>query len=363
MEGRRIFAELTVDENLRAGAFTRRSRAEVREAYERVVDLFPRLAERRRATAGYLSGGEQQMLAIGRALMAARGCCCSTSRRSASRRGWSRRSATSIAELNRQGTSVLLVEQNAAMALAIASHGYVMETGRVVKDGPAGGAARRPGHPGVLPRRRRDRPALVPRRQVLPARGSDGAAERARAPAPSRCVDVTLRFGGVTALDGVSFDVAPGELFAVIGPNGAGKTSIFNCINGVYRPQEGSIRLAGERADRPLPARRRAARRGAHVPEPRAVHAPVGDRQPDARPPSPDAHGLHHRRGVVGPRQARGDRGPRSGRGGGRAAGARGAPAHAGRAAAVRAPEAAGARPRAGDGAEACCCSTSRSPA
>jgi branched-chain amino acid transport system ATP-binding protein len=58
--------------------------------------------------------------------------------------------------------------------------------------------------------------------------------------------DVTLRFGGVTALNGVSFEVLPGELFAVIGPNGAGKTSIFNCINGVYRPQQGSIRLAGE---------------------------------------------------------------------------------------------------------------------
>jgi branched-chain amino acid transport system ATP-binding protein len=58
--------------------------------------------------------------------------------------------------------------------------------------------------------------------------------------------DITLRFGGVTALDGVSFEVRPGELFAVIGPNGAGKTSIFNCVNGVYRPQKGSIRLDGE---------------------------------------------------------------------------------------------------------------------
>ena len=58
--------------------------------------------------------------------------------------------------------------------------------------------------------------------------------------------DVLLHFGGVAALDGVSFEVRPDELFAVIGPNGAGKTSIFNCINGVYRPQEGSIRLAGE---------------------------------------------------------------------------------------------------------------------
>jgi branched-chain amino acid transport system ATP-binding protein len=61
-----------------------------------------------------------------------------------------------------------------------------------------------------------------------------------------RMTGVTLRFGGVTALDGVSFEVRPGELFAVIGPNGAGKTSIFNCINGAYRPQSGSIRLGGE---------------------------------------------------------------------------------------------------------------------
>ena len=70
MEGRRVFAELTVEENLRTRAFTRRSKDEVREARDRVIDLFPRLGERWRATAGYLSGGEQQMLAIGRALMA-----------------------------------------------------------------------------------------------------------------------------------------------------------------------------------------------------------------------------------------------------------------------------------------------------
>jgi branched-chain amino acid transport system ATP-binding protein len=74
------------------------------------------------------------------------------------------------------------------------------------------------------------------------------AAEAPRRAAPEPLLefrDVTLRFGGVTALDGVSFEVLPGELFAVIGPNGAGKTSIFNCINGVYRPQEGSVRLDG----------------------------------------------------------------------------------------------------------------------
>jgi branched-chain amino acid transport system ATP-binding protein len=137
MEGRRIFAELTVEENLRAGAFTRRSKGDVKEAHDRVMELFPRLAERRTATAGYLSGGEQQMLAIGRALMAGPKLLLldEPSLGLAPRLVEAIRDI--IAELNRQGTSVLLVEQNAAMALAIADHGYVMETGKVVKDGPA----------------------------------------------------------------------------------------------------------------------------------------------------------------------------------------------------------------------------------
>ncbi len=136
MEGRRIFAELTVDENLRAGGFTR-SRAENREAQERVFDLFPVLAERRRSTAGYLSGGEQQMLAIGRALMAAPRVLLLDEPSLGLAPRLVEQVRDTIVELNRQGVSVLLVEQNAAMALAIASHGYVMETGRVVKDGPA----------------------------------------------------------------------------------------------------------------------------------------------------------------------------------------------------------------------------------
>jgi branched-chain amino acid transport system ATP-binding protein len=137
MEGRRIFAELTVDENLRAGAFTVRSRAEIRDSFDRVVDLFPRLGERRRSTAGYLSGGEQQMLAIGRALMADPRLLLLDEPSLGLAPRLVEAIRDTIVELNRQGTSVLLVEQNAAMALAIASHGYVMETGRVVKDGPA----------------------------------------------------------------------------------------------------------------------------------------------------------------------------------------------------------------------------------
>jgi len=137
MEGRRIFAELTVDENLRAGAFSRSSRQEVKEGYDRVYGLFPILTERRHATAGYLSGGEQQMLAIGRALMAAPRLLLMDEPSLGLAPKIVEQIRDIVVEVNRQGTSVLIVEQNAQMALAIASHGYVLETGRVVKDGPA----------------------------------------------------------------------------------------------------------------------------------------------------------------------------------------------------------------------------------
>ncbi|SFP81900.1 branched-chain amino acid transport system ATP-binding protein [Amycolatopsis arida] len=137
MEGRRIFAEITVDENLRAGAYTRRSRAEVRESYARVLDLFPVLARRRRSVAGYLSGGEQQMLAIGRALMAAPRLLLLDEPSLGLAPKLVEQVRDIVVQINRQGTSVLLVEQNAVMALSIAGSGYVLETGKVVKDGPS----------------------------------------------------------------------------------------------------------------------------------------------------------------------------------------------------------------------------------
>jgi len=137
MEGRRTFAELTVEENLRAGAFARRDHDAVEGAYERVFALFPQLEERRSSTAGYLSGGEQQMLAIGRALMAAPRLLVLDEPSLGLAPALVDQIAGTIAEINRQGTSVLLVEQNAAMALSIASRGYVLEAGRIVLDGPA----------------------------------------------------------------------------------------------------------------------------------------------------------------------------------------------------------------------------------
>src|SRR3954447_18233280 len=136
MEGRRIFASLSVEENLRAGAFTRRDRDEVKASDERVMELFPRLAERRKSTAGYLSGGEQQMLAIGRALMASPRVLLLDEPSLGLAPLIVEQIRDIVVDINKQGTTVLLVEQNATMALSIADHGYVLENGRVVKDGP-----------------------------------------------------------------------------------------------------------------------------------------------------------------------------------------------------------------------------------
>jgi branched-chain amino acid transport system ATP-binding protein len=137
MEGRRIFSVLTVDENLRMGAITRKDRAEIASSYDAVMTMFPQLAARRRQIAGYLSGGEQQMLAIGRALMAVPRLLVLDEPSLGLAPLIVEQIARVLREINSGGTSILLVEQNAMMALSIADHGYVMELGRVVRSAPA----------------------------------------------------------------------------------------------------------------------------------------------------------------------------------------------------------------------------------
>ncbi|MEK9809263.1 MAG: ABC transporter ATP-binding protein [Candidatus Nanopelagicales bacterium] len=136
MEGRRIFREFTVEENLKAGGHTA-SRADISEGLDRAYSMFPVLAERRKQTAGYLSGGEQQMLAIGRALMSKPRYLLLDEPSLGVAPKIVQQLRDLIVQINSDGTTVLLVEQNATMALSIATHGYVLETGRVVMDKPA----------------------------------------------------------------------------------------------------------------------------------------------------------------------------------------------------------------------------------
>ncbi len=135
MEGRRVFAEMTVDENLTTGGFTIKDKAATAASYDRVMELFPQLGERRSQTAGYLSGGEQQMLAIGRAMMASPKLLVLDEPSLGLAPMLIEQIRDIIVDINKSGTSVLLIEQNAMMALSIADYGYIMETGKIVMDG------------------------------------------------------------------------------------------------------------------------------------------------------------------------------------------------------------------------------------
>ena len=136
-EGRRLFPRMTVLENLEMGAFQRSDRSGIHEDMERVFELFPRLAERKAQKAGTLSGGEQQMCAIGRALMARPKLLMLDEPSMGLAPIFVEKIFEIIVEINKQGTPILLVEQNALMALDVAERGYVLQTGTVALEGDA----------------------------------------------------------------------------------------------------------------------------------------------------------------------------------------------------------------------------------
>jgi branched-chain amino acid transport system ATP-binding protein len=136
-EGREIFANLTVEENLQVASFTRKDRDGIRRDRERALDLFPRVRERLRQLAGTLSGGEQQMLAIARALVAKPKLLMLDEPSLGLAPQVVRSIFQVIREINREGTTILLVEQNANMALHVANRAYVIEVGEIRMEGPA----------------------------------------------------------------------------------------------------------------------------------------------------------------------------------------------------------------------------------
>jgi len=136
-EGRRVFQDLTVEENLHTGAFLRSDKAAIQASLEEVFDHFPRLAERRRQWARSMSGGEQQMLAIGRALMSAPRVLLLDEPSMGLSPVMVQEIARIVADISGRGVPVVLVEQNAEMALRLARYAYVLETGTVALEGPA----------------------------------------------------------------------------------------------------------------------------------------------------------------------------------------------------------------------------------
>jgi branched-chain amino acid transport system ATP-binding protein len=143
-EGRRVFSRMSVHENLEMGAFSRRDKASVTADFERVYGLFPRLKERESQKAGTMSGGEQQMLAIGRALMAQPKVLLLDEPSMGLAPILVEQIFDIIKTINQQGTTVLLVEQNALMALAIANRGYILQTGEIVLADEAAALAKNP---------------------------------------------------------------------------------------------------------------------------------------------------------------------------------------------------------------------------
>lgn len=136
-EGRRVFSQLTVYENLMLGAYTRRDKSEIADSLANVFKRFPRLEERRNQSAGTLSGGEQQMLAMGRALMSKPSIILLDEPSMGLSPLYVNEIFDIIEEINKSGTTVLLVEQNAKKALSIANRAYVLETGKIVLSGDA----------------------------------------------------------------------------------------------------------------------------------------------------------------------------------------------------------------------------------
>ena len=136
-EGRRVFADLSVFDNLKMGAFTRKDKKEIEQSLEMVFEYFPRLKERKNQVAGTLSGGEQQMLAMGRALMSKPSIVLMDEPSMGLSPLYVGEIFEIIKQVKKEGTTVLLVEQNANMALQVADRAYVLETGKIIMDGKA----------------------------------------------------------------------------------------------------------------------------------------------------------------------------------------------------------------------------------
>jgi branched-chain amino acid transport system ATP-binding protein len=236
--GQGVFTQLSVADNLRLAGWGQKGRAaEVAAANERVLDLFPILRERLHEPAGNLSGGQQQMLTLGMAFIGKPRLLMIDELSLGLAPAVVSQLLEIVRTLRDGGTTVILVEQSVNVALTVADRAYFMEKGEIRFEGPTSELLERPD----LLR------SVFLRAAAAEVEAEEGELEARSALRDGAAVlevrDVTRRFGGVRALDGVSFDVRPGEILGFIGPNGAGKTTLFDVISGYTPADGGSIRL------------------------------------------------------------------------------------------------------------------------
>jgi branched-chain amino acid transport system ATP-binding protein len=233
--GQGVFTQISVADNLRLAAWTRRKEgATVATDTEHVLDMFPVLRERLHEVAGNLSGGQQQMLTLGMAFISKPRLLMIDELSLGLAPTVVTQLLEKVRSLRDEGTTVILVEQSVNVALTVANRAYFMEKGEVRFEGPAPELLNRP-----------DLLRSVFLRAAAPAAAADGAERSGVRDGPPvlEVREVTRSFGGVRALDGVSFDVRPGEILGFIGPNGAGKTTLFDVISGYTVADSGTIRL------------------------------------------------------------------------------------------------------------------------
>jgi ABC-type branched-subunit amino acid transport system ATPase component len=250
--GKAIFPTLTVAEHFKAGAwlYSREDPAEIRSRTDRVLDLFPRLRERWDQMAGNLSGGEQQQLALGMAFVAKPRLLIIDELSLGLAPTIVEQLLDIVRAIHAGGCTIILVEQSVNVALTVAERAYFMEKGEVRFSGPTAELLERgdilrsvflEGAGSVKGEKAATRPAAPARTRARTAeRTGNGAGA---APAILAVDGLTKRFGGITAVNGVSFTLHEGEILGLIGPNGAGKTTIFDLLSGILPADGGRIRL------------------------------------------------------------------------------------------------------------------------
>ncbi|MBV8958017.1 MAG: MFS transporter [Actinobacteria bacterium] len=252
--GRSIFPTLTVNECLRLAAwmYKRQDPEHVKQATAQVLEYFPVLAERGDQLAGNLSGGEQQMLGLGMAFIAKPRLLMIDELSLGLAPSIVGRLVDIVRAIHERGTTVILVEQSVNVALTLAQRAVFMEKGEVRFTGPTADLLERDD---------------ILRSVFLEGAGSNGgrakvkvptvrAAPPADAPVLLELVEVTKRFGGIQAVDAVSFELRQGQILGLIGPNGAGKTTLFDLVSGFLVPDAGHITLQGKEITNWSPERR-----------------------------------------------------------------------------------------------------------